>query len=123
MLSVVEWWGLPDPEKVRLIEVIQARHSDEPWYSGFFHEIKTNPHVLDCFVRHVNQRRLLGKARISHKYAVEEMRAQGIQMRNKQPFNLNNNYTTDIARLVMLLFPADLGGVFRLRKRTIGEAA
>ncbi|MCG8381825.1 MAG: hypothetical protein MJA28_06355 [Gammaproteobacteria bacterium] len=120
MLSVDEWWHLDDPAKVRLIEVVQCRHSDEPWYDNFFHCIKCEPHVLDAFVQRVNRQRLNGKNRIRHKYVVETMRDEGVIMRNGKAFNLDNNFTADIARLSALLFP-ELSGVFRFRTRAIGR--
>lgn len=123
MLTVTEWWGLPDAEKIRLVEVVQCRHSDEPWYPGFFSAMKSSPAVLDVFVQQVNRRRLLGADRISHKHIVEQMRAEGVRLRNGGKFNLDNNYTADIARLTAKLFAQEFGGVFRLRGRTIGEAA
>lgn len=123
MLTVSEWWGLPDAEKIRLIEVVQCRSSSEPWYEGFFTAMKSSVPVLDAFVQHVNRRRLLGGKRVSHKFVIEQMRYEGVRMSNGEPFNLNNNYTADIARLTMKLFDLELGGVFRLRERAIGAAA
>lgn len=123
MLTVGEWWGLPDDEKIRLIEVVQCRCSGEQWYQGFFSAMKSNPAVFDAFVQHVNRRRLLGAGRISHKHIIEQMRVEGVRLRHGGRFNLDNNFTADIARLAATLFAQEFGGVFRLRGRTIGEAA
>ena len=72
--------------------------------------------MLDAYLKKTEEERLSGIACVGSKYIVEDMQREGLKdTRTRALFNINNNYTVDLARLAMLLFPVELKGFFRVR--------
>ncbi|OUR99251.1 hypothetical protein A9Q81_11805 [Gammaproteobacteria bacterium 42_54_T18] len=110
-----QWWDLTDEEKQDIVSDVVRPH-EGVWYAGFSSMLKANLHLLDNYLKKTEEERLSGVACVGSKYIVEEMRREGLKdTRDKRLFNINNNYTADMARLAMLLFPVELKGFFRVR--------
>ena len=74
-----------------------------------------NPHVYDLFVRFARELKAAGR-RGSSKLIFERLRWEfAISTTSSDEFKLNNNFTSQYARLAMALEP-DLAGFFATRR-------
>jgi len=122
-IRLAQWWLLEESEKNEIVNEIVKR-DQKRWYEGFSLMLDTNPHLLDNYLKKAEEERLSGVTCVGSKYIVEEMRREGLKDKNKKAlFNINNNYTADMARLAMILFPVELEGFFRIRTVNRGFVA
>lgn len=122
-LSIVRWQGF-EPEVKNLVLSEHLELKQGLWFAGFEDMLLENPHLLDTYIDKAEQEKLTGVEKVGSKYIVEEMRRDGLRdKRNKALFNINNNYTADLARLAMQMFPIELKGFFRVRELKRGFTA
>ncbi len=114
-IQLAQWWEISCEEKKAIVGDT-VRPNEGLWYAGFSQMVKGNPHLLDVYLKKTEEERSSGIACVGSKCIVEEMRREGLKdTRKRALFNINNNYTADLARLAMLLFPVELKGFFRVR--------
>lgn len=122
-LKLADWQDLSGPEKANILTNLVRNHREYDWYENFEHYIVQPDTIslLDVFI----QLTIAHKRTHNHygaKAIFEELRWHSMRKDSCAIFKVNNNYAADIARVVILLFPAETQDFFSIRKRALAVA-
>lgn len=88
------------------------------WRSCFPYFCHHNMHVIDAVTEECRKLKNAGRVRYSMRTIIEVLRHNSaIRQAGDVTFKINDHAAPDLARLVMILFPAELDGFFELRGR------
>ncbi len=113
-----DWNNLKPAQQKRVICEIAKKHSREMrWYQGF-EEYITTEDSFKFICAFIEATKTYYKTHVHYggKAIVEHLRWNSSSRDCDGDFKINNNYTTDVTRLVKLIFPAQLNAFFRSRK-------
>lgn len=103
------------PSLFTLPPVVAVQHAaDDDLDARFTRWIDANPHVLDLFVTLALQLQRTGRRHYGAKAIVEQMRWLYATQTTDEEFNLNNNYTSRLARAAVKRRP-ELAAMFEFR--------
>jgi len=105
------WRNFSDKQKVYYMSHTIDRHN-EGWFSDFKHNITHSISFFDVFVERAIRMRRQGRSRMGAKRIIEDIRWDTNIGVAGSAYKIKAIIAADLVRLVILIFPEELGGDF-----------